>query len=185
MLVEVHVESLRLDKSTDTPVLVLGEIDGKRVLPIWIGPNEAHAIASHMADTKSPRPLTHDLLANVIETFGGRLNEVKISLLPDVKTYVAEMVCQRGDEVLTLDARPSDSIAVALRLNAKIFAHDDLLKDALPDTAEYEPDKPKGADDAPKKKKKKKKKKKATAKKGNAAPKKKATAKKGKAAPEK
>lgn len=108
--------------------------------------------------------MTHDLLASVIETFGGRLNEVKISLLPDAKTYVAEMVCQRGDEVLTLDARPSDSIALALRLNAKIFAHDDLLKDAPVDSAVYEPVKPKGADDAPKKKKAGEKKK-ATAKK--------------------
>ncbi len=179
MLVEVRVKSLGLDRSSDMPVVILEEIEGERVLPIWIGLNEAHAIWSHLNDRKYERPLTHDLLASVIETFGGRLNEVKISLLPDVKTYVAEMVCQRGDEVLTLDARPSDSIAVALRLNAKIFAHDDLLKDALPDTAEYEPDKPKGADDAPKKKKK------ATAKKGKATPKKKATAKKGKAAPEK
>ncbi len=173
MLVEVRVKSLGLDRSSDMPVVILEDIEGARVLPIWIGHGEAHAIASHLAGQQYPRPLTHDLLASVIETFGGRLNEVKISLLPDVKTYVAEMVCQRGDEVLTLDARPSDSIAVALRLNAKIFAHDDLLKDALPDTAEYEPDKPKGADDAPKKKKKKKKKKKATAKKGKAAPKKK------------
>jgi len=149
------------------PVVILEDIEGVRVLPIWIGHGEAHAIASHLAGQQYPRPLTHDLLASVIETFGGRLNEVKISLLPDVKTYVAEMVCQRGDEVLTLDARPSDSIAVALRLNAKIFAHDDLLEDAPLDKAldmeVYEPGKPKGADDAPKKKK-------ASAKKGKAAP---------------
>ena len=169
MLVEVRVKSLRLDESTDTPVVTLEEIEGERVLPIWIGRGQAHAIWMHLADKKYERPLTHDLLANVIETFGGRLNEVKISHLPDRKTYVAEMVCQRGDDVLTLDARPSDSIAVALRLNGKIFADDDLLKDAPVDSAVYEPVKPKGA--SPKKKK-------AAAKKGKAAPKKKAAAKK-------
>ena len=168
MLVEVRVKSLGLDRSSDMPVVILEDIEGARVLPIWIGHGEAHAIASHLAGQQYPRPLTHDLLASVIETFGGRLNEVKISLLPDVKTYVAEMVCQRGDEVLTLDARPSDSIALALRLNAKIFAHDDLLKDAPVDSAVYEPDKPK-AGFAPKKKR-------AAAKKGKAAPKKKRAA---------
>ena len=151
MLVEVRVEALRTDRSRDKPVVILGEIEGERVLPIWIGLNEANAIAMALADKKHERPLTHDLLASVIETFGGRLNEVKISL-GGPKLYVAEMVCQHGDEVLTLDARPSDSIAVALRLNAKIFADDDLLNDAPVDSAVYEPDKPKGADDAPKKK---------------------------------
>ena len=168
MLVEVRVKSLRLDESTDTPVVTLEEIEGERVLPIWIGHGEAHAIWMHLVDKKYGRPLTHDLLASVIETFGGRLNEVKISHDGD-NTFLSEMVCQRGDDVLTLDARPSDSIAVALRLNAKIFAHDDLLKDAPVDSAVYEPDKPKGA--SPKKKK-------AAAKKGKAAPKKKAAAKK-------
>ncbi len=164
MLVEVHVKSLRLDKSTDTPVVVLEDIDGERVLPIWIGHMEAHAIAGALAEKKYPRPLTHDLLASVIETFGGRLNEVKISRV-DASVYLAEMVCQHGDEVLTLDARPSDSIAVALRLKAKIFVHDDLLADASVYTGVDEPDEPKGADDAPKKKK-------AAAKKRKAAPKK-------------
>jgi bifunctional DNase/RNase len=151
MLVEVRVQSLRLDKSTGSPVVILEDIEGERVLPIWIGHGEAHAISAHLAEQKYPRPLTHDLLASVIETFGGRLNEVKISRV-EASVYLAEMVCQHGDEVLTLDARPSDSIAVALRLNAKIFADDDLLNDAPVDSAVYEPDKPKGADDAPEKK---------------------------------
>ncbi len=148
MLVEVRVKSLRLDESTDTPVVTLEEIEGERVLPIWIGHGEAHAIWMHLVDKKYGRPLTHDLLASVIETFGGRLNEVNISLAGP-KVYVAEMVCQRGDDVLTLDARPSDSIAVALRLDAKIFVYDDLLKDVLVDMEVYEPDWLKGADDAP------------------------------------
>ena len=126
MLVEVRVKSLRLDESTDTPVVTLGEIDGERVLPIWIGHGEAHAIAMALADKKHERPLTHDLLANALETLGARLNEVKISHDGD-NTFLAEMVCERGDEVLTLDARPSDSIAVALRLNAKIFLDDAIL----------------------------------------------------------
>jgi len=130
MLVPVHVESLRVDRTNNTPVVVLQEIEGERVLPIWIGANEAHAIASSLADTQYSRPLTHDLLASAINTLGARLNEVKISRV-EGKTYFAEMVCQRGDEVLTLDARPSDSVAVALRMNAKILVDDLLLGDAL------------------------------------------------------
>ena len=130
MLVPVHVESLRVDRTNDTPVVVLQEIEGERVLPIWIGQNEAHAIASELAGVKYPRPLTHDLLASAINALGARLNEVKISRV-EASTYFAEMVCQRGDEVLTLDARPSDSVAIALRMNAKILVDDALLGDAL------------------------------------------------------
>ncbi len=145
MLVEVHVKSLRLDKSSDTPVVVLEDIDGERVLPIWIGHGEAHAIATSLADTKYPRPLTHDLLASAINTLGARLNEVKISRV-EANTFFAEMVCQRGDEVLTLDARPSDSVAMALRMNAKILVDDALLGDALA-SGELEGAEPEGRDE--------------------------------------
>ena len=130
MLIQVHVQALRMDRTTNTPVVILEEIEGERVLPIWIGPNEAHAIASQLADVKYPRPLTHDLVASAIETLGARLTEVKIGRV-EANTYIAEMACQRGDDVLTLDARPSDSIAVALRMKATILVDDALLGDAL------------------------------------------------------
>ena len=149
MLAQVQVESVVKDLTKEMPVVILREIEGERVLPIWIGPGEASAIFMELADMKFARPLTHDLLANVIETFGGRLNEVKISRRGE-NLYVSEMHCQRGDDVHTIDARPSDAIAVALRMNAKIFTSEDLLQDRPPDTEDFEDfkvGKPKGADE--------------------------------------
>ena len=149
VLAQVQVESVVKDLTKEMPVVLLREIEGERVLPIWIGPGEAGAIFMELADMKFSRPLTHDLLANVIETFGGRLNEVKISRRGE-NLYVSEMHCQRGDDVHTIDARPSDAIAVALRMNAKIFTSEDLLQDRPPDTEgieDFKVGKPKGADE--------------------------------------
>ena len=126
MLVQVSVQSLRLDRASRTPVVILQENDGERVLPIWIGPSEAGAIASELADMKYPRPLTHDLLASVVGGLGGALQKVIISRVEE-NTYFAEMIIRRNGEVIVVDARPSDSIAVALRLQADIFAHEALL----------------------------------------------------------
>ncbi len=119
MLVQVSVQSLRLDRASRTPVVILQENDGERVLPIWIGPSEAGAIASELADMKYPRPLTHDLLASVVGGLGGALQKVIISRVEE-NTYFAEMIIRRNGEVISVDARPSDSIAVALRLQARV-----------------------------------------------------------------
>ena len=108
------------------PVVILQEHDGERVLPIWIGPGEASAIAMELADMKFSRPLTHDLLASVVGGLGGALQKVIISRAEE-NTYFAEMIIRRNGEVIAVDARPSDSIAVALRLQADIFAHEALL----------------------------------------------------------
>ena len=127
MLVQVSVQSLGLDRASNTPVVILQEQDGERVLPIWIGPGEASAIAVELADYKFPRPLTHDLLASVLGGLGGALQKVIISRVEE-NTYFAEMIIRRNGEVISVDARPSDSIAVALRLQADIFAHEALLE---------------------------------------------------------
>lgn len=127
MLVQVCVQSLTLDRSSNLPVVILQESEGERVLPIWIGPGEASAIAMELADMKFSRPLTHDLLAAVLGGLGGALQKVVISRVEE-NTYFAEMIIRRNDEVISVDARPSDSIAVALRLEAKIFAQDELLE---------------------------------------------------------
>ena len=127
MLVQVSVQSLRLDRASHTPVVILQENDGERVLPIWIGPSEAGAIASELADMKYPRPLTHDLLASILGGVGGALQKVIISRV-EASTYFAEMIIRRNGEVISVDARPSDSIAVALRLQADIFADESLLE---------------------------------------------------------
>lgn len=129
MLVEVKVQSLALDRTTNTPVVILQELEGERVLPIWIGPGEASAIAMQLADMEFARPLTHDLLCSVMKGLGGDLQKVIITKV-ESSTYYAEMIVRRNGEVFSLDARPSDSIAVALRAAARIFAQDELLEEA-------------------------------------------------------
>ncbi|HET9947612.1 MAG TPA: bifunctional nuclease family protein [Longimicrobiales bacterium] len=137
MLVEVKVQSLALDRTTNTPVVILQEIGGERVLPIWIGPGEASAIAMQLADMEFSRPLTHDLLCAVMKGLGGSLQKVIITKV-ESSTYYAEMIVRRNGEVFSLDARPSDSIAVALRVSARIYAQDDLLEEASIEIAEDE-----------------------------------------------
>jgi bifunctional DNase/RNase len=125
-LVEVRVAHLGLDRATNSPVVILQEVDGSRVLPIWIGPGEASAIAMELAGVTFARPLTHDLLKQVIIGLGGELRRVIITSVKD-NTYFAELHMHRAGDVVQVDARPSDSIAVALRLKAPIFAHRGLL----------------------------------------------------------
>ena len=126
MLVEVTIQSLWLDGTTNTPVVILKELEGERILPIWIGPGEASAIATKLAGMESARPLTHDLLCSSIEGLGGSLEKVVISRVED-STYYAEILILRDGELVSLDARPSDSIALALRFDTQIFAQDELL----------------------------------------------------------
>ncbi len=136
-LIKVKVQSLGLDRASNTPVVILQESDGERVLPIWIGPGEASAIAMQLADMKFSRPLTHDLLMSVLSGLGGDLERVVITRVAD-NTYYAELVIRRLEELITVDARPSDSIAVALRSDAQIFAHQDLLERASIEITEAE-----------------------------------------------
>ncbi len=135
MLVEVKVQSLGLDTATNDPLVILQECGGERVLPIWIGPSEARAIAMRMADMEFTRPLTHDLLASVLRGLGGALRKVVITRVEN-STYFAELIVQRNGEVIAMDARPSDSIAIALRLGATIYAHEELLDLASIEIAE-------------------------------------------------
>ncbi len=132
-MIEVRVAHLGLDRSTNTPVVILQEKDGERVLPIWIGPAEASAIAMELAGVKFARPLTHDLVKQIIVGLGGDLRRVLITQVKE-NTYYAELHIHREDHVVQIDARPSDSIAVALRLKAPIFTNDDLLELTSVDT---------------------------------------------------
>ncbi len=126
---EVKVASLGLDKTSNTPVVILQETDGDRVLPIWIGPGEASAIAMELAGMKFSRPLTHDLFTSVLRGLGSELQRVLITKVVD-NTYHAELILRRNGDMISLDARPSDSIAIALRAKAPIYAHEDLLEQA-------------------------------------------------------
>ena len=125
-MIEVTVAHLGVDRATNTPVVILREKDGERVLPIWIGPAEASAIAMEMQGVKALRPMTHDLLKQIVLGLGAELRRVTIHDVKD-NTYFAELLMSRGDHVFQVDARPSDSIALALRLNAPIFTAEQLL----------------------------------------------------------
>lgn len=125
-MIPVQVAQVGLDPASNSPVVLLREVDGDRLLPIMIGPAEASAIALELQGIRPPRPMTHDLVKRVILGFGGELRRVVIG---DMRhdTYFAELELRRGDEVVRIDARPSDSIAVALRCGAPIFLADDLF----------------------------------------------------------
>ncbi len=126
---QVKVASLGLDKASNTPVVILQEMDGERVLPIWIGPGEASAIAMELAGMKFSRPLTHDLFTSMLQGLGSELQRVLITKVVD-NTYHAELIIQQDGKIVSIDARPSDSIAIALRAKAPIYAHGDLLEQA-------------------------------------------------------
>ena len=134
-MIEVTVSRLGLDSSTNSYVVVLQERDGTRLLPIWIGQPEAESIVMHMHNVKRARPLTHDLVRSLIVGMGAQLRRVQITRV-EKSTYYAELHVQRDGEIVQIDARPSDSIAVALRLSAPIFAAESLLVDPGEDTDE-------------------------------------------------
>jgi hypothetical protein len=127
-MVEVFVSRLGLDSTSNSYVVVLQEKDGARLLPIWIGQPEAESIVIHMHNVKRERPLTHDLVRSLILGMGAELRRVNITRVEN-RTYFAELQLQHAGSSVHLDARPSDSIAIALRLAAPIFAADELLVD--------------------------------------------------------
>ncbi|HYV97917.1 MAG TPA: bifunctional nuclease family protein [Gemmatimonadaceae bacterium] len=148
-MVEVTVVRLGLDSSTNSFVVILQERDGQRLLPIWIGRPEAEAIAAHLQSIRRERPLTHDLAKSLIVALGAELRRVTITKVED-RTYYAELQLLKGTEIFTVDARPSDSIAIALRCGAPIFTAEELLlvpgEEDESGAAEYQPP-PKPADE--------------------------------------
>lgn len=124
----MSVSGLAIDKKAQTPVVLLKEAGGARELPIWIGPPEASAIAMELTGRRFQRPLTHDLLKTVIEALDAEVRKVAIVDLQD-KTYFARIFLEREGELITIDARPSDSIALALRTQSPIFVKEELLRE--------------------------------------------------------
>src|SRR4051812_44445371 len=127
-MVEVIVSRLGLDSSTQSYVVILQEKGGQRLLPIWIGQPEAESIVMQMHNVTRARPLTHDLCKSLILGLGGALQRIHITRV-EKNTYYAELHIARDGDVVQVDARPSDSIAIALRLSAPIFAAESLLSD--------------------------------------------------------
>ncbi|MGI9860298.1 bifunctional nuclease family protein [Moorella naiadis] len=119
MLIPVKVKQLVLDQTLN-PVVLLGDAEGTQVLPIWVGPFEAQAIALAMQGILTPRPLTHDLLRSLCENLGAEVNKVLVQDIRD-GTYYAELYLRQGDREVVVDARPSDAIALALRTNAPLY----------------------------------------------------------------
>ncbi len=126
MVVEVKINGLAIDPQAKSHVVLLKEADGERVLPIWIGPAEAQAIARELAGARFPRPLTHDLHATNVEGLHAKVTRVVIADLQE-NTFFANLILEKDGEVISIDARPSDSIAVALRCHAPLFVADKLL----------------------------------------------------------
>ena len=126
-VIEVRVHGLILEQKTQQNIVILREIEGERILPIWIGPAEAQAIRRFLAEEPFPRPLTHDLIQLVIEGLQARVSRVVIADLKE-STFFASVMIEREGQVLSIDARPSDSIAVALRAKAPIFVNEKLLQ---------------------------------------------------------
>lgn len=129
-LVPVEVMRLGLDRTSNTYVVILRELDGTRVLPIWIGQPEAESIVIEMHHIRRDRPLTHDLCKQLVVQLGATLRRVDITRVAS-GTYYAELHLASRDGGVTVDARPSDSIAIALRFGAPIFAEESLLDTAV------------------------------------------------------
>jgi hypothetical protein len=119
--VAMDVIGVRIELPTNTPILLLREREGKRYLPIWIGTNEATAIALALEGVEPQRPMTHDLLKLVTEALGGEVNRVVVTDLRD-GTFFADLILSRDGEEMSLSSRPSDAIALAARTEAPVFA---------------------------------------------------------------
>ena len=125
-MVEVILRAVRVDVGSSTPLLLLEEVAGDRVLPIFIGAPDATAIAYALQGVKAPRPMSHDLLGNVITALGARLFAAEITELRD-NTFIANLRLVRNHEEINVSARPSDAVALALRIGAPILVNDELM----------------------------------------------------------
>jgi bifunctional DNase/RNase len=129
MLIEMTIKGLMVDPVTNLPIVILKDKEGERVLPIWVGVFEANAIALQIENIATPRPMTHDLLRNVIADLDGRVDRVVVSDLKDNTFYAVIHLTVRGERV-AIDARPSDAIALALRTRAPILVEEAVIDNA-------------------------------------------------------
>jgi uncharacterized protein len=142
MQIEMTIKGLMVDPITNMPIIILRDKDGQRVLPIWVGVFEANAIALQIENVTTPRPMTHDLLKNVIQDLRGRIEKIVVSDLKE-NTFYALIYLAVGGEMMAVDARPSDAIALALRARAPIFVEEKVIdhaktSDIAPDRGETE-----------------------------------------------
>ena len=124
--IEVQIRGLMMDPVTNMPIVILKDLHSDLVLPIWVGPFEANAIAMELEKAATPRPMTHDLLRNITRGLNAQVNKVVVSELRD-DTFYAVIWMNQADETVTIDARPSDAIALALRWDCPIYVNREVL----------------------------------------------------------
>ena len=139
MQIEMTIKGLMVDPITNMPIIILRDKDGQKVLPIWVGMFEANAIALQIENISTPRPMTHDLLRNVIEDLKATVQKVVVCDLQK-NTFYALIYLSLGGELVVVDARPSDAIALALRSRAPIFVEDSVIEHAK--TVDFSPEPP-------------------------------------------
>ena len=138
---EVEVKALLVDPYQNTPVVLLKDFNSDKVVPVWIGQAEATAIAIALQEKEFPRPLTHDLLQTMVNTLGGELDMIVIDNIQDATYYATIFVRDTGGNVFEVDARPSDSIAVALRMSTPIYISEEVFTSSaveMPETDDEE-----------------------------------------------
>lgn len=129
MQIEMAIKGLMVDPITNMPIVVLREVDGQRVLPIWVGVFEANAIALQVENVQTPRPMTHDLLRSVIDELGAQVERIVVCELRE-NTFYASLHVRSARGEHAIDARPSDAIALALRTGSRIFVEDSVIQTA-------------------------------------------------------
>ena len=127
MLKEMKVAGITVDPFTNTPIVILKDLEEQDVLPIWIGLLEASSIATALENVQTPRPMTHDLLKNVLDILEAKVVKIEVNDLKD-NTYYAMIHLEVGGQRLTIDSRPSDAIALALRVGASILVDEAVIK---------------------------------------------------------
>lgn len=142
MIKEMQVVGITIDPGTQSPIVILRDLENRNILPIWIGILEANAIAVGLEKVKLPRPMTHDLFKNVMDQLGVSLKKIEITDIKD-NTYYAVLHLETGGKILTIDSRPSDALAIAIRLGAPILVHESVIEKAVRVEAEGGQDKDK------------------------------------------
>lgn len=127
MEVEMKIRGLMMDPVTNMPIVILKDVAGDSVLPIWVGIYEANAIALEIEKVTTPRPMTHDLLKNVLTGLDTAVHKVVVTELRE-DTFFAVIWLERDGRAISIDSRPSDALALALRVDCPIFVEDDVLK---------------------------------------------------------
>lgn len=128
-MVEVVIDSIRVSLMSPQRIIILREMNSERFLPIWIGPFEAEAITSSLQEIEVIRPMTHDLLRNILNVLGGQVLRINITELRDDVFYARIVVSANGQEI-EIDSRPSDALALAVRTHVPIYVSEDVLEEA-------------------------------------------------------